>query len=144
MRSAGGVLFSEDQVVLISIGNERRWQLPKGRIERGESPAQAARREVREETGIDGIVLEPLTTIEFTYAQRSGRQVLKTIEYFLQRYDTGTVADFDPREVNEAVWFSWAEAARRLTFDNERQVLELAHGRWLERRRASSEGASLT
>jgi 8-oxo-dGTP pyrophosphatase MutT (NUDIX family) len=126
------VLFSDAQVVLIAIAGER-WQLPKGRIERGETPAQAAQREVREETGVEGEILEPLSTIAFTYHQRSGRPVHKTVDYFLLRYVSGTVADFDPAEVSEAAWFPWQKARELLTFDNERSVLELAHRTWTDR-----------
>ena len=132
-HSAGGVLFQEDKVVLIAIGSAERWQLPKGRIERGESPAQAAQREVREETGVEGEILEPLTTIQFSYQQRSGRPAHKKVDYFLMRYVSGSASDYDPGEVFEAGWFPWPRAEEILTFANERSVLKIAHRRWRER-----------
>ena len=124
------MLYEHDRIVLIAVSRGRRWQLPKGRIERGESPAQAARREVFEETGVDGTVVQPIRRIDFRYEQRSGTVVEKSIDFFLLHYLSGDVDGFDPHEVTEARWFSWSEALERLTFDNERKVVEEGWALW--------------
>lgn len=134
-RSAGGLVVRPGEILLISTQNGRRWQLPKGHIEPGESPAQTAVREVREETGVTGRVMEPLPGVDYWFVEGGRRRVHKTVDYFLLTYEYGSTADFDAREVSGAAWFSWEEGIARLTFDNERKVVEQA------RRRATPEVA---
>ena len=129
-HSAGGVVVRRDEVLLIATREGTRWQLPKGRIEGTETPAQAAAREVEEETGVLGYVLEFLESIDFRYNRRNGRRVQKKIDLFLLGYRSGSEQDYDPKEVTEARWFSWDEAIRRLTFDNERSVVVQARTAW--------------
>ena len=132
-HSAGGVVEREGRVLLISTAGGRRWQLPKGRIEAGESPEQAAIREVREETGVLGRVLAPLPAIDYWFADGRNRRIRKHVDYFLLAYVSGSEEDFDPNEVDEARWFDWNEALTRLTHENERRVAgrarELTEGR---------------
>jgi 8-oxo-dGTP pyrophosphatase MutT (NUDIX family) len=69
--SAGGVVFRRSEgrteVVLISVGEQNRWQLPKGLVDACESPEEAARREAREETGLDAELIAPIEKIEYWY-----------------------------------------------------------------------------
>ncbi|MCE7982880.1 MAG: NUDIX hydrolase [Caldilinea sp. CFX5] len=131
--SAGGVVVRRDhgqpaQVVLIAVGPQRRWQLPKGLLDGDETPAAAATREVREETGIDGKLVAPLETIEYWYvATRHGVRTRyhKFVHCFLFDYVTGDVADHD-QEVTEARWVTFDEALTLLTFPSERRVVEQA------------------
>lgn len=128
--SAGGVIFRQTadkvEVVLISVGEEERWQLPKGLIGRGETPEETALREVREETGLDSITIAPLSTIEYWYysANRRGNRLRyhKFVHYYLLQYTCGSTADHDA-EVNEARWFEINKAIDKLAFDNERDVV---------------------
>src|SRR5437763_4913054 len=130
--SAGGVVFrrqrSKVEVALISVGEEGRWQLPKGLVGRGESPEETALREVREETGLVCETVAPLETIEYWYFSKGGgRRVRfhKSVHFFLMRYKSGDVGDHDA-EVNEARWMEIEEAAEALAFKGERKVLEQA------------------
>jgi 8-oxo-dGTP pyrophosphatase MutT (NUDIX family) len=122
-RSAGGLVVHGARILLISTQAGRRWQLPKGHIEPGEVPEETAVREVREETGVTGRVVAPLSAIEYWFIERGNRRVHKRVDYFLLDYVSGDHADFDAREVSGAEWFSWDEGITRLTFDNERQVV---------------------
>ena len=67
--SAGGVPFRQRtetiEVAIVSVGERRRWQLPKGIVDPGETPESAAVREAREEAGIDTELLAPIETIEY-------------------------------------------------------------------------------
>lgn len=117
-------MVSAGQILLIAT-QAGRWQLPKGHIEEGESPEQAAVREVREETGVRGRAVAPLPGVEFWFVER-GRRIHKRVEYFLLAYESGDAADFDAGEVAGASWFSWDEGIAKLTFDNEREVAEAA------------------
>lgn len=125
-RSAGGLVVEGSRILLISTQSGRRWQLPKGHIELGETPQQAAVREVREETGVSGRVVASLPGIEYWFVEQGRRRVHKEVEYFLLAYVDGDAADFDADEVSGAEWLSWDEGIARLTFDNERRVVRLA------------------
>jgi 8-oxo-dGTP pyrophosphatase MutT (NUDIX family) len=125
-RSAGGLVVRGSQILLISTQNGRRWQLPKGHIETGETPEQAAVREVREETGITGRVVGRLPEIEYWYVERGKLRVHKRVDYFLLEYASGDAADFDAGEVSGAEWFSWDDGLAKMSFDNERRVAEQA------------------
>jgi 8-oxo-dGTP pyrophosphatase MutT (NUDIX family) len=125
-RSAGGLVVRGAQVLLISTQKGRRWQLPKGHVEAGETPEQAAVREVREETGVTGRVVAPLPEVEYWYVEKRKLRVHKRVDYFLLEYESGDAADFDASEVSSAAWFSWDEGLAKLSFENERRVAEEA------------------
>jgi 8-oxo-dGTP pyrophosphatase MutT (NUDIX family) len=106
--------------------------LPKGHPEQGESMKDAARREVREETGLEANLVEKLGDIRYWYA-RDGDRVLKVVSFFLFRYRSGRLADHD-HEVEEALWIPLEEAPRRLAYRGEKEMAETA----LSRLRAGS------
>jgi 8-oxo-dGTP pyrophosphatase MutT (NUDIX family) len=130
--SAGGVVFRGDkgniEVVIVSVGGQNRWQLPKGMVEKGESPETAAVREAREEAGVSSEVVQLIETIEYWYAGLdNGIRVRfhKRVHFFLLRYVSGDTKDHD-WEVNEARWVPIDDATSQLAFDNERRVMERA------------------
>ena len=115
-------------VALISVGERRRWQLPKGLVSAGEGAESAARREVREETGLEAELLAPIETVEYWYVstERGARvRFHKFVHFFLLRHTGGRLSDHD-HEVNEARWFEIEEACGALAFANERRVVERA------------------
>jgi 8-oxo-dGTP pyrophosphatase MutT (NUDIX family) len=121
-HSAGGVVVRDGDVLLIATAGGKRWQLPKGRIEAGESAAEAAVREVREETGVTGRVVAPLAGVDYWFADGSARRIRKHVDFFLLSYVEGDPANFDPREVSGAEWFEGVDAVARLTHESERRV----------------------
>ena len=130
--SSGGVAFRKGaagiEIALISVGPDKRWQLPKGLVDAGETPEVTAMREVREEAGIETEILQRIDTIEYWYVGNKGKQRVrfhKFVHFFLLRYLAGQVQDHD-REVNEARWVPIHEAKTILTFKSERQALEKA------------------
>jgi 8-oxo-dGTP pyrophosphatase MutT (NUDIX family) len=133
--SAGGAAFrTKDgtwEVALVLVGPEGkpRWQLPKGLVDKGETPEAAAIREVREEAGIETEVLAPLERVEYWYVgtEPGGGKVRyhKFVHFFLLRYRAGDVADHDD-EVREARWVPIGDASAVLAFASERKVVEQA------------------
>jgi 8-oxo-dGTP pyrophosphatase MutT (NUDIX family) len=97
------------------------WSLPKGHLEAGESPEEAAVREIQEETGIRGRVLAKLGVIDFWFVADSHR-VHKTVHHFLLEAESGELSDADV-EVDEVAWVPLAELTRRLAYDTERKLL---------------------
>ena len=126
-RSAGGLVVRGASILLISTQSGRRWQLPKGHIEAGETPEQTAVREVCEETGVTGEVVAPLPGVEYWFVERGTHRVHKQVDYFLLTYVSGDASNFDAREVSGAEWFSWDEGLSRLSFENERRVVREAY-----------------
>jgi 8-oxo-dGTP pyrophosphatase MutT (NUDIX family) len=130
--SAGGVVFRGDkgsvEVVIVAVGGQNRWQLPKGLVDAGENPEIAAVREAREEGGVSSEVVQLIETIEYWYAGLdNGIRVRfhKRVHFYLLRYISGETKDHD-WEVNEARWVPIDDATSQLAFDNERRVMQQA------------------
>lgn len=103
------------------------WCLPKGHLEEGESPEDAAVREIEEETGIRGQVLGCLGTIDYWFSAE-GRRVHKLVHHYLLEATSGTLSlDGDPdREAIDVAWAPLGELARTLAFPNERRIAQEA------------------
>jgi 8-oxo-dGTP pyrophosphatase MutT (NUDIX family) len=130
--SAGGVVVRGDELVVIvpsrrGTGGTKVLGLPKGHPESGESAEQAAAREVREEAGVSGELIESLGTVEYTY-ERKGRTIAKRVEFFLFEYRDGDPADHD-HEVEQARWMPLSQAATALTYSGEREIVARAISR---------------
>jgi 8-oxo-dGTP pyrophosphatase MutT (NUDIX family) len=105
-------------------GGERVLALPKGHPENGESGADAALREIREETGIEAQLVDKLGDVRYWY-QRDGRRIAKVVSFFLFDHVSGEPAG-DPVEVEESRWMELGEAKRALTYRGERDMVALA------------------
>jgi 8-oxo-dGTP pyrophosphatase MutT (NUDIX family) len=127
--SAGGVVVHEGRVLAIvparrSADGSLVLALPKGHLDEGETPEQAATREVREETGVTAEPVGELGEVRYWYVRR-GRKVAKSVFFFLFRYLGGDVADHDD-EVLEARWIELESAREQLTYPGERAMVERA------------------
>ena len=129
--SAGGVAYrrrrGKVQVALAARRTRRGdlvWGLPKGEIEPGESPQDAALREVREETGLRTIIEDPLGEIRYVYVWE-GVRIRKLVHFFLMRRTGGDVRLHDD-EMEDVRWFPLADALRLAAYKGEREVLERA------------------
>ena len=126
--SAGGLIVDTTRVDLpaaLIARLDRRgrllWSLPKGHIEAGETPAEAAIREIGEETGITGAVLGELGVIDFWFVAEDKR-VHKTVHHFLLRAEGGELSDEDI-EVAQVAWVPLDEIESRLAYSDERKLV---------------------
>ena len=126
--SAGGLVVRRFSgrpfLAVIRLRGGKVLALPKGHPDGNESMAEAAAREVREETGLDAALVEKLGDIRYWYA-REGDRVLKVVSFFLFRYRSGSVRNHDA-EVDSAGWIPLADAPSLLTYSGERQMAEAA------------------
>ena len=127
--SAGGVVVRERECVVIvptrrAADGSKVLALPKGHPEDGESAADAALREVREEAGVESTLVEKLGDVRYWYT-RDGRRIAKVVSFFLLEYLSGEVSDHD-REVEDARWLALERAAQELTYQGERDMASRA------------------
>jgi 8-oxo-dGTP pyrophosphatase MutT (NUDIX family) len=123
--SYGGVVVRGAELLVITPAGRRRVTgLPKGGPNPGESGAETAVREVREETGVTATVREPLGDVQYWY-RRGGMRVFKTVHFYLCDYVSGSTADHD-HEVEDARWIPLQDARRSLSYPGERALIERA------------------
>jgi 8-oxo-dGTP pyrophosphatase MutT (NUDIX family) len=128
--SAGGLVIdtSGTQGLLIgridhkdTTGKRILWSLPKGHIEEGETPEQAAIREVAEETGITSSITKSLGVIDFWF-MAGGKRIHKTVHHFMFTEVSGELTP-QVSEVDEVSWFPLAEIVDRLAYPDEKKLI---------------------
>jgi 8-oxo-dGTP pyrophosphatase MutT (NUDIX family) len=134
--SAGGVVVRDGQCVVIvptrrAADGSKVLALPKGHPQPGESAAEAALREVREEAGVESRLVEKLGDVRYWYT-RNGTRIAKVVSFFLLEYVSGQVHDHDV-EVEQARWLALEDAAHDLSYEGEREMV----GRALSRTRTT-------
>jgi len=120
--SAGGVVYRKDpelKFLLIRAKNfdgDDLWQLPKGTIEKGEKPEDAAIREIQEETGANVVIDKKIEEAEYFY-KREHELFKKRVYYFLMHYLDGEIRP-QPPENEEVKWFTPDEAEKIIGYKN--------------------------
>ena len=102
-------------------GQRILWSLPKGHIEEGETPQQAALREVAEETGIESAIERSLGVIDFWF-MAGGKRIHKTVHHYLFRETGGKLAPQES-EVDEVGWFPLSEIVELLAYPDEKKLI---------------------
>ena len=137
--SAGGVLVKviRGRPMLAAIRPrgkpEGLWALPKGKIDPDERPEETAVREVREETGVEGTLVEKLGDVRYTYSRRGGERIFKVVSFYLLRAGRGRIGQIEEAmqiEVEEARWLALDEAPRLLAYGGEREMAAKARDRF--------------
>jgi ADP-ribose pyrophosphatase YjhB (NUDIX family) len=124
--SAGGLVIDPSGALGLLIGRHDKrgrtlWSLPKGHIEPGETPEEAAIREVAEETGIESAITRSLGVIDFWF-MAEGKRIHKTVHHYLFRMTGGTLTP-QQNEVDEVAWFPLVEVSKRLAYSDERKLI---------------------
>jgi len=127
--SAGAVVFDRtDRALLLHLTEEDRWCLPKGTLERGETPREAARREIREETGLEVRLGASLGTTHYAhYRPKDGRNYRKTVHYFTAKAMPGRVR-LEPL-FDSWRWCPRVEGLALLRYESEKDVWRRAFHR---------------
>jgi 8-oxo-dGTP diphosphatase len=129
--SAGGVVVRNGEVIVIvpkrrGAQGDKVLGLPKGHLDGDETELQAAIREVREETGVVAEPVEKLGEISYTY-ERRGQPIDKRVAFYLLEYRSGELGH--DHEIDHVQWLPLEEAARTLTYEGEREMVERALSR---------------
>ena len=130
--SAGGVVFRQEPegflwLVVRPKGSDQ-WRLPKGWIEPKESSAEAAKREVKEEGGVEAEILAKIASSKYFFSQNK-EKIFKTVVFYLLEYRQEVREGFG-WETEEIAWLPYNEAREKLAFKNEKEVLAKAKEVW--------------
>jgi len=124
--SAGGIVFKqapEGVLIALMLDPFAKWAFAKGHVEKGETPAQAAVRETREEMGLEDLrVVAPLGKIDFWFRDRyrpetRGTLIHKYVHYFLMQAPAGAKGRPQKKErIRRVIWLSLRQAVRRSSY----------------------------
>jgi 8-oxo-dGTP pyrophosphatase MutT (NUDIX family) len=129
MKSAGAIVFrrenNEIKYLLIKYG-WGHWEFPRGGIEKGENLEETARREIKEETGIEDVnfIKGFKEWIKF-FLKQEGENIMKIAIFLLAETKTKEIRL--SHEHDDYLWLNYEDALEKLTFDDSKKVIEKAH-----------------
>jgi len=122
--SAGGVVFKNGKWLIIKPTGTKRWQFPKGKIDKNESSKDTALREVEEEGGVKIEIIEKIGDSQYFFVLK-GKKIFKTVTFYLMKYLGDTKKGHD-WEVEEVIFVSYKEALEKLSFKDDKGILKKA------------------
>jgi len=128
-HSAGAIIFRKEAGTILFLllhYEEGHWGASKGHVEKGESLEQTAKREIREETGLEDVRFIPGFKMDNTYVYRKDSQLShKTVSFFLAETPSREIRLSD--EHVDSIWLPFSEACGKVTFKSEKEVWLAAH-----------------
>lgn len=128
-HSAGGVVYrwanSHYDIVVVQRARHGDWSLPKGHVEAAESAEQAAIREIKEETGLEARVEQPIGEVVYFFRRPNGDLIRKTVYHYLLEAET-TELGGPNREVSEVRWIPIQQADQLLSYANDKEIVSKA------------------
>jgi 8-oxo-dGTP pyrophosphatase MutT (NUDIX family) len=112
------------RLAAIRPGGKKVWALPKGLVAPGESPAETASREVTEETGVEGRLVEKLGDVRYVYTWE-GERVFKIVSFYLAHAAAGRIGALPAGmevEVADVRWLPLDDGPRLLAYGGERDM----------------------
>ncbi|NQT33415.1 MAG: NUDIX hydrolase [Candidatus Omnitrophica bacterium] len=124
--ASGGVVIKKEKdgiKVLLIKDSYGHWTWPKGHIEEGESPREAAVREISEETGLKTLrIIEELGQQKYHFTLE-GTKIFKTVHVFLAEAQGAEEIKVQTEEIECARWFPPAEALETIEYEGSRELL---------------------
>lgn len=133
--SSGGVVYKKEggktlwlitKSMVSTLYPKAVWRLPKGWIDKGEKPEDAALREIREEAGVEVKIIEKIETVKYFFTTPDKRKILKFVTFYVTEWLRDLPEGFDG-ETSEIAWLPYEEAYEKLSFRGEKQVLKKAY-----------------
>lgn len=124
--SCGGVVLEGNKVLLVqvkSMKGRKIWTFPKGHIEAGETPRQAALREVLEETGYKASILKPMLKVRYAFTLK-GKYIKKVVQWYLMK-KLGRIGRHDPSEILAINWVSIIKAKEMVEYPSDLRLLDI-------------------
>ena len=128
-RSSGGIVVKEDLsgiTILLIKDPYGKWTWPKGKLDKGESPLEAAKREIGEETGLENIELVSKIGATNYFYKRDSTLIYKTVFLYLFRSSGDESLKIQKSEIEDGEWLSEKEALARLSYTGSKGLLKRA------------------
>lgn len=124
IKAAGGIVTKGGDYLLIY--RRRKWDLPKGKLDKGEESRKAAVREIEEETGVKGIIQNKICTTWHTYTENNSKILKRTKWYLLECVDDSKMQPQAEEEIEKLEWLSPRQAQALLvtSFSSIRYVVD--------------------
>ena len=124
--SCGGVILDGRKVLLVQVKNmkgKKIWTFPKGHIEAGETPRQAALREVLEETGYKAVIVRPMLRVKYAFTFQ-GNYIKKMVQWYLMK-KLGRIGKHDTSEILAIRWVSLLKAHELVQYPSDIRLVEM-------------------
>jgi 8-oxo-dGTP pyrophosphatase MutT (NUDIX family) len=124
IKAAGGVVVKDGKWLFML--RRKKWDLPKGKLDKGENSKQAAVREIEEETGVKAVIRDKVCTTWHTYSLNNSRILKRTKWYLLDCTDDSSMTPQADEQIEKLSWLTQSEGQAILinSFSSIRYVVE--------------------